>query len=66
MQPNDWAGFLNQRLRSTDAHAPLGGVERSGWKLTYDAVRSDFWKANEDTRKITDLTYSMLNPRIRQ
>jgi predicted metalloprotease with PDZ domain len=59
VQPNDWAGFLNQRLRSTDARAPLGGIERSGWKLTYDAVRSDFWKANEDTRKITDLTYSI-------
>ena len=59
VQPNDWAGFLNQRLRSTDAHAPLGGIERSGWKLTFDAVRSDFWKAREDTRKVTDLTYSI-------
>ena len=59
VQPNDWAGFLNQRLRSTEARAPLGGIERSGWKLTYDDVRSDFWKAREDTRKITDLTYSI-------
>jgi len=59
VQAYDWAAFLNQRLRSTDIHAPLGGIERSGWKLTFDAVRSDFWKANEDTRKITDLTYSI-------
>jgi predicted metalloprotease with PDZ domain len=59
VQPYDWAAFLNQRLRSTDVHAPLGGIERSGWKLTFDAVRSDFWKANEDTRKITDFTYSI-------
>ena len=38
------------------ARAPLGGIEHSGWKLTYDDVRSDFWKAHEDTRKITDLS----------
>jgi len=59
VQPNDWAGFLKQRLHSTDARAPLGGIERSGWKLTYDAARSDFWKAREETRKIVDLTYSI-------
>lgn len=59
VQPHDWAGFLNQRLRSTDAHAPLGGIEHSGWKLVYDGVRSDFWKAVEEDRKLTDLSYSI-------
>ena len=59
VQPYDWAGFLNQRLHSTEARAPLGGIEHSGWKLTYDGVRSDFWKAREETRKIIDLTYSI-------
>jgi predicted metalloprotease with PDZ domain len=59
VQPYDWAGFLNQRLQSTDAHAPLGGIERAGWKLAYDGIRSDFWKAGEDARKWTDLSYSI-------
>lgn len=59
VQPYDWAGFLNQRLHSTDAHAPMGGIEHAGWKLTYDGVRSDFWKAVEDVRKWTDLSYSI-------
>jgi predicted metalloprotease with PDZ domain len=59
VQPYDWAAFLNQRLRSTDVHAPLGGIEHSGWKLTFDDVRSEYWKAREDTRKVTDLTYSI-------
>src|ERR1019366_941921 len=45
VQTNDWAAFLNQRVHSTEARAPLGGIERSGWKLTYDGVRSEFWKA---------------------
>ena len=59
VQPHDWAGFLNERLHSTEAHAPLGGIERSGWKLVYDGVRSDFWKAVEDGKKWTDVSYSI-------
>jgi predicted metalloprotease with PDZ domain len=59
VQPYDWAGFLHQRIRSTDPHAPLGGITRSGWKLVYDGTRSDFWKANEEERKITNLMYSI-------
>jgi len=59
VQPHDWVAFLKQRVTSTEARAPLGGIEKGGWKLTYDDVRSEFWKAREETRKITDLTYSI-------
>jgi predicted metalloprotease with PDZ domain len=59
VQPYDWAGFLRQRLQSTNAHAPLGGIEHAGWKLTYDSVRSDWWKASEDEHKVVDLSYSI-------
>ena len=33
--PYDWAGFLNQRLDSISADAPLGGIENGGWRVTY-------------------------------
>jgi predicted metalloprotease with PDZ domain len=59
VQPFDWAGFLNQRLHSTDAHAPLGGVEGGGWKLVYDAMRSEFWRSYEEDGKLADLSYSI-------
>jgi len=59
VEPYDWAGFLNERLHSTSARAPLGGIEHSGWKLVYDGERSDFWKAYEDAEKLTDLSYSV-------
>lgn len=59
VQPYDWAGFFNQRLHSTSPHAPLGGVEGSGWKLTYDANRSDFWKSLEEVSKGADFSYSL-------
>jgi len=59
VQPYDWAAFLNERLQSTSPRAPLGGIEKSGWKLTYDSVRSDFWKALESEGKVSDLSYSI-------
>jgi len=59
IEPYDWAGFLNQRLNSTDAHAPLGGIQHAGWKLVYDGERSDFWKAYEDDERVSDLSYSV-------
>jgi predicted metalloprotease with PDZ domain len=59
IQPYDWASFFNSRLNSTDARAPLGGIEHGGWKLTFDTVRSDFWKALEAQHKWTDLSYSI-------
>jgi predicted metalloprotease with PDZ domain len=57
--PYDWAGFLNQRLHSTDAHAPLGGIQHSGWKLVYDDVRSETWKNTEEQKKVVNLSYSI-------
>ena len=59
VQPYDWADFLNSRLHSTEPHAPLGGIEHSGWKLVYDGERSEFFKAEEEERKMIDLSYSL-------
>ena len=41
VQPYDWAGFFQTRLRSTEPHAPLGGAERRGLEagLRWHAVR---------------------------
>lgn len=37
VQPYNWRGFLRERLDAVgpDAHAPLDGLVRSGWQLTY-------------------------------
>jgi predicted metalloprotease with PDZ domain len=34
--PYDWAGFFHEKLTSTSAEAPLGGIENGGWKLIYN------------------------------
>ena len=31
----DWAGFFHERLTSTSAEAPVGGIEAGGWKVDY-------------------------------
>jgi predicted metalloprotease with PDZ domain len=44
---NDWATFLRTRLDSNSYHAPLGGLENGGYKLTY-TDKPNAWSALED------------------
>ena len=37
----DWRGFWTERLTNHGPGAPLGGVEGSGWKVTYDETLSE-------------------------
>jgi predicted metalloprotease with PDZ domain len=51
VQPYDWAKFLNDRLQSTAAHAPLDGILNGGYKLTYTDKRSGWRSAYEASRR---------------
>jgi predicted metalloprotease with PDZ domain len=53
--PYDWRGFFTQRLRSTDSHAPLAGIEAAGWRLVYTDAMPDALKV----RGVLDLSYSL-------
>jgi predicted metalloprotease with PDZ domain len=55
----DWRAFLNQRLYSTDEHAPLGGIERGGWRLTYNAEQGQRIQDLEAARKQVDMGFSL-------
>ncbi len=59
VEPYDWSKFLHDRLASTAPHAPLGGIESAGWKLTYDNTPSAMWKAQEEATKSMNLMYSL-------
>ena len=39
--PYDWRGFWTERLTNHGPGAPLGGIQGSGWKLTYDDTPSE-------------------------
>ena len=57
--PFDWRNFLTTRLNSTDFHAPLGGIERSGWNLAYQPKPNGYLKDYEQVRRGAELGYSI-------
>ena len=59
VQPHDWAAFFRQRVDAVETRAPLAGIENSGWKLTYNTNRSDYWNTTEDEEKVIDLMPSL-------
>jgi predicted metalloprotease with PDZ domain len=38
--PFDWASFFHERLNSTSADAPVGGIENGGWKVVFNGEPS--------------------------
>jgi predicted metalloprotease with PDZ domain len=57
--PHDWRTFLNTRLNSTAPHAPMGGIERGGWKLVYTETPSPVFQGVEAADRVTDVRYSL-------
>ena len=59
VQLYDWSKFWRDRLTSTAAHAPLGGIENGGWKLVYTSEQTGLGKATEGARKALGMAYSL-------
>jgi predicted metalloprotease with PDZ domain len=57
--PNDWATLLQDLVEKTSTHAPLGGIERGGWKLVYSEIPNQFMAASEKVSGGVDLSYSL-------
>lgn len=57
--PYDWSKFLNERIWSTAPHAPLGGVEASGWRLVYTDKPDDVLRDKEAIREYVDVSFSI-------
>ncbi len=57
--PYDWAGLLKERVNATSSHAPLGGIEKGGWKLVYNDKPNAFTHAAEKNFKFSDFSYSL-------
>ncbi len=57
--PYDWAGLLKERVNSTAAHAPLGGIERGGWKLVYNEKPNIFIHTEEKLDKHVSVYFSL-------
>jgi len=57
--PYDWAHLLHERVSATSTHAPLGGIDRGGWKLVYNGKPNAFAEAAEKQFKFADFSYSL-------
>lgn len=50
--PYDWNSFFHSHLDSLSAEPPLGGIERSGWKLVYTDQKSELITDMEQIHKV--------------
>jgi len=57
--PNDWQKFFRERLESTEAHAPMGGITGSGWRLIYNDQPNPFVDAAQSGLDTGDFTSSL-------
>jgi predicted metalloprotease with PDZ domain len=57
--PYDWRTFFTERVEMVQPRAPLGGITRGGWKLTYADTASAYHKGLERARKRIDSRYSI-------
>jgi len=58
VQPYDWATFLRTRLAS-HAAAPLAGLARAGWKLSWSEEPNSASKGYAAKREFDDFSYSL-------
>jgi predicted metalloprotease with PDZ domain len=59
LAPYDWAGMLRERLDGHGAHAPLGGLERGGWRLAFTDEPSAAVKEAESADGTHNFLYSL-------
>lgn len=57
--PYDWRSFLLERLNTHAPHAPLGGIEGSGWRVVYNDERSPMLYDREEEQKLVSAEYSI-------
>ena len=59
VHPYDWATFLHQRLQTPAQPAPVGGIERAGYRLVWRDTPNIYDKARMAMSKSYDLTHSL-------
>lgn len=57
--PYDWAKFIDTRINTPGQPAPLMGIEKGGYRLTWKEEPNPFDKARFADAKVVNLTYSI-------
>lgn len=59
IHPYDWATFLRARVYDVNPKSPLTGFTENGYRLTYTAEPTKYWKNGETSAKSINLSYSL-------
>ena len=59
LAPYDWASLLKERTTAFVPHAPLAGINGSGWKLVYTDKPNLFIQASDKQRNSLNAFYSL-------
>jgi predicted metalloprotease with PDZ domain len=59
LAPADWKGTLQTLLQARSNEAPLEGLRRAGWSLTFGDIPSGLFKATEKLRKEQNQSYDL-------
>jgi predicted metalloprotease with PDZ domain len=59
IQPHDWRSFLEQRLTSKSAHAPLDGITNGGYRVEYTDQATEYGRALETRDHGVNAWYSL-------
>lgn len=59
VQPHDWRAMLRARLDGNGPGAPLDGLARAGWKLTFDDHENGYLKSAAVARRVAGFAYSL-------
>ena len=59
VHPYDWATFLHERMQTSGRPAPVGGIERAGYRLVWRATPNVFDRDRMAQAKNADLTHSL-------
>jgi predicted metalloprotease with PDZ domain len=57
--PNDWKGFFTTRLTALSPRAPIQGIEKSGWKLSYRDTPTSMDTALTAASRLSNFRYSL-------
>jgi len=57
--PNDWAGFLRDKLDSLAPNTPNEAVEKSGWKIVYNEQPNEVEQTEDSVHKRLSLDLSI-------
>jgi predicted metalloprotease with PDZ domain len=56
---NDWKKFFEERIHSHGPGAQLAGLERSGWKIVFNATMNEHEKSEESAGHLIDTEFSL-------